>query len=385
MEWQIFKKARELSEQLILHVFGGEDEAMELRKWRQECRQENSVGNLFPDREQWLALLKQFEDNDKQEAVARLRRHIRKSRRRQMLLRYSKVAAVVLFAFLGFLLLHYRYGIGERESVFNEQVFPGRQQARLILSSGETLDLNQVAEIKETGGVTIVKSLEGELAYTVDSASQARLQYNTLVVPRYGEYSVVLADGTRVKLNSESELRYPVAFTGTRREVYLKGEAYLEVSRSRTPFIVHVYDAEVEVYGTSFDINSYDPGSINVVLVEGKVGVRNSCSKEVLLLPDQLAKVTREDGIVVKKNINVNYYIAWQKGYFAFEEERLEDIMRTLSRWYQMEVLFENPRLKDIRFTASIQKEENVGKLLKQFELTRCVSFKMSGNQIVIK
>lgn len=385
MEWQIFKKARKVSGQLVRHILWGEDEAMELKEWQQESSQGSRMVDLFSDPENRTALLKQFEDNDKQEAVVRLRRHLRKSRSRRILLRYSKVAAMVLFALGGVLLLRYRYGLGEQETLFSEQMLPGRQQATLILSNGEMLDLTQVSEIKETEGIAIVKSKKGELTYTADSSNSTHLQYNTIIVPRYGEYSVILADGTRVKLNSESELRYPVAFTGTQREVYLKGEAYLEVSRSRTPFIVHVYDAEVKVYGTSFDINSYDPENINVVLVEGKVGVRSSRSEEVLLFPDQVAKITAEDGITVKKNINVNYYIAWQEGYFAFEEERLEDIMRTLSRWYQMEVLFENPQLKDIRFTASIQKEEDVGKLLKQFELTQSISFKISGNQIVIK
>ena len=385
MEWQIFKKARQLSKQLVQNILWGEDVAMELKRWQQESIQGARMMDLFSDPESRTALLKQFEENNKQEAVARLQCRIRQCKRRRILIRFSKVAAVVLFALGGILLLHYEYGAVEQETLLSEQMLPGKQQATLILTSGEVVDLTQVSEIKETEGIAITKTKKGELTYTVDSVTTAHLQYNTIIVPRYGEYSVILADGTRIKLNSESELRYPVAFTGEQREVYLKGEAYLEVSKSRQPFIVHVYDAEIKVYGTSFDINGYDPGSINVVLVEGKVGVRNSGSGEVVLFPDQLAKITEEDGIIVKKDINVNYYIAWQEGYFAFEEDRLEDIMTTLSRWYQMEVLFENPQLKDIRFTASIQKEEDVGKLLKQFELTQSISFKISGNQIIIK
>ena len=119
--------------------------------------------------------------------------------------------------------------------------------------------------------------------------------------------------------------------------------------------------------------------------MQGKVGIHHSKMQEVILYPNQLARVSEKEGIVVKENINVNYYIAWQEGYFAFEEERLEDIMTTLSRWYRMKVIFENPQLKDIRFTASVQKEENISKLLNQFELTRTVSFNIIENQIFIK
>lgn len=231
----------------------------------------------------------------------------------------------------------------------------------------------------------ILNKKSGEVVYTPDSGNVEIQQYNTIKVPRYGEYSVVLSDGSRIKLNSESELRYPVVFTGEQREVYLKGEAYMEISKDQKPFIVHAYDTRIKVYGTSFDVNSYNPDEIRIVLVQGKVGIHHSKMQEVILYPNQLARVSEKEGIVVKENINVNYYIAWQEGYFAFEEERLEDIMTTLSRWYRMKVIFENPQLKDIRFTASVQKEENISKLLNQFELTRTVSFNIIENQIFIK
>ena len=165
----------------------------------------------------------------------------------------------------------------------------------------------------------------------------------------------------------------------------LKGEAYLEVSKNQKPFIVHTYDTKIKVYGTSFDVNSYDPANIRVVLVEGKVGIHHTEEPEVILLPNQLARISEKEGIIIKKDINVNYYIAWQEGYFAFEEDRLEDIMATLSRWYRMKVIFENPQSKEIRFTASIRKEEDISKLLNQFALTRTVSFNIIENQIFIK
>ncbi|MEG0797105.1 MAG: FecR domain-containing protein, partial [Odoribacter sp.] len=328
MVWKIFEKARRLSQQLALVVMGDEKPGTELEEWGAD----NEIMVQFLDPEALALLLQEFEQKDKGRAVWALRRQIRERKRRRFLLRCSKVAAIIFLGLGCAIFTYHYYASNPQEKLQAGNITVGGQQAVLILANGESMDLAQVSRMNETDGTTIIKTNLGELTYMADSTTSSQTQYNTIVVPRYGEYAVVLADGTRVKLNSESELRYPTVFNGERREVFLKGEAYLEVSKSQQPFIVYVYDAQVQVYGTCFDINSYNPGQIQVVLVEGKVGVRNALLDEVVLYPDQLAKISDREGITVREDINVDYYIAWQNGYFAFEEERLEDIMTTLSR-----------------------------------------------------
>ena len=196
--------------------------------------------------------------------------------------------------------------------------------------------------------------------------------------------SLTLPDGTLVFLNSESTLSYPSRFDGDTRNVTLQGEAYFEVAKSDRPFIVRTYGAQVRVYGTRFDVNSYDTEKIRVVLVDGKVGVSTEDFEEVMLEPAQLALINAEKGITVKKEINPAYYIAWQNGYFAFDNERLEDILSVLARWYNFEVLYARPEIRDIHFTASLWKDQPLEHILKQFEKTQSISFQISGNQVII-
>ena len=376
----LYLKARKLAQERAQQIIDG-IKPDEYFVENDECKE---TIYLLSDPEQRTILLKKFDQNEKQKAVASLRSYIRWKRRRRIIRNSSKIAAILVLV-IGIAITFYSpspTNLQTREP--DGYLTPGKPQATLILANGQEIKLDRELELKEKN-TAILNKKSGEVVYTPDSGNVEIQQYNNIKVPRYGEYSVVLSDGSRIKLNSESELRYPVVFTGEQREVYLKGEAYMEISKDQKPFIVHAYDTRIKVYGTSFDVNSYNPDEIRIVLVQGKVGIHHSKMQEVILYPNQLARVSEKEGIVVKENINVNYYIAWQEGYFAFEEERLEDIMTTLSRWYRMKVIFENPQLKDIRFTASVQKEENISKLLNQFELTRTVSFNIIENQIFIK
>ena len=248
------------------------------------------------------------------------------------------------------------------------------------------MELSKLTYLQETDGTAIARNQEGEIVYYAESteSKKQRADTNTLRVPRFGEYAIVLADGTRIKLNLESELRYPTVFSDTKREVSLKGEAYFEVAKSDRPFIVRTYGTQVRVYGTRFDVNSYDTEKIRVVLVDGKVGVSTEDFEEVMLEPAQLALINAEKGITVKKEINPAYYVAWQNGYFAFDNERLEDILSVLVRWYNFEVLYARPEIRDIHFTASLWKDQPLEHILKQFEKTQSVSFQISGNQVII-
>lgn len=381
----LYDKAKRLTQGFLQELLEEGYVSEELEEWVRSSEEGRKVVEELSAPGSRASLLKRFGQNEKQRALAEFRYRIRGKKMRRLALSCAKVAAVLVLA-AGVALFAYMQRTERAEvQVAEGRLLPGKQQATLILGDGRRVDLTQAGKIKEGEHAVIDNSKDGMLTYNPEETDGAGDLYHTVIVPRHGEYSLVLADGSRIKLNAESELRYPIAFGGEQREVYLKGEAYMEIAPSEKPFLVHVYDAEVKVYGTVFNINSYDPKQIDVVLVKGKVGVRDGVSEEVVLHPNQLASIVAGEGIEVKKDINASYYIAWQEGFFAFEAERLEDIMTILARWYQMEVVFTNPRLKDVRFTASLKREEEVASLLNQFELTQDVSFQVIGNRIIIQ
>ena len=378
----LYLKAKKLALKLVEQIIDGTEPNVHL-EGSSKCEE---IVRQFSDPLQRTILLNKFCQNEKSKAIQSLHTYIQHKRHRQILHKYIQIA-VVLVIIIGIATSYYtQQSVDSQTTPSISSLSPGKAQAILILSNGDEVNLNNEILLKEKN-TAIVNTPSGEIIYINDSKATATEaeQYNIIKVPRYGEYSVTLSDGTRIKLNAESELRYPIAFSGEQREVYLMGEAYMEVAKNQQPFILHTYNTQIKVYGTSFDVNSYNPNDIRIVLVEGKIGIHHSETEEVILHPNQLARITEKEGVIVKKDINVNYYIAWQEGYFAFEEDRLEDIMTTLSRWYQMDVIFENSQAKEIRFTASMRKEENINKLLNQFELTRTVSFNIIENQIFIK
>lgn len=352
--------------------------------WDEDNIDISHIANALSDSQYREILLRQFEQNEKQRAISEFRKRLYRKRLRLIIIKVSSIAAIILLM-LGTGLWLYRPTTESTIIQKTNNLLPGKPQATLILANGEKIDLTKATQIQENDKTIITNTPEGSITYQNTTTSNRQILYNTIIVPPAGEYNLTLADGTYIKLNAESELRYPIAFNGEHREVFLKGEAYFEVSKSKKPFIVHAYDANVKVYGTTFNINSYEPEQIDVVLASGKIGVKNSTSKEIILHPNQLARIQPNKEISIKKNINADYYIAWAKGYFAFEEERLEDIMKTLARWYQIDVSFQNIKAKEIRFTASIKKEEKINTLLEQFELTESISFEIKDNQVIIK
>lgn len=384
MIWSIFKKARHLSEKLAESLIDDQLSHPELTQWREESAAGKKTWERFARPDLRLRMLSQFEQSGKEKAVRQFQKTLRKHKRIQ-LFRQMAAAAAIAFLLISSTIFLYSVLDVPKSPEQAAEIWPGSQQAVLILDSGEKINLSDITQIHETDGTAIRKKNPGEIVYNGAASRPETKRYNTVIVPRYGEYAVILSDGTRIKLNSESELRYPTVFSGSQREVFLKGEAYLEVSKSQRPFIVHTYDAHIKVYGTRFNVNSYLPEQISVVLVEGKVSVSSGHSREVFLDPRQLARIDRRNGISIKKGINTAYYTAWQNGYFAFEAERLEDILNTLARWYSFDVLYSRPQLKDIRFTASLNREQPLKDILQQFQKTGCLSYRISGRQIIIQ
>lgn len=264
---------------------------------------------------------------------------------------------------------------------------PGERGAELILSTGEVIDINAgQSQIKERDGSVIqVDSVYG-VGYQSITKKTSKQIYNTLKTARGREYNVTLSDGTKVWLNAESELRYPVQFAGDTRQVYLKGEGYFEVEENKEkPFLVNSGEHQVKVYGTQFCINTYDEAQIQTVLVEGSIGLKTSLkSEESLLKPGQLASANLKTGDVAIKEVNVRSYVAWKDGDFVFEDESLESIMKRLERWYDVKVFFMNPETKSFHFTGDMKRYSKVEDLLYFMEETSDAKFEIKNNAIVI-
>ena len=271
----------------------------------------------------------------------------------------------------------------------SEEIGIVKPKAVVTLANGEKINLGEeVAPIAEKDG-TRIQYHDGQLVYSSQSqTAEPQVLYNELTVPRGGEYSLVLGDGTRVWLNAGSKLKYPVRFNGSQRRVFLSGEAYFEVApNSKHPFIVVTEEGmEVKVYGTEFNMNTYQHGVVQTVLVSGKVGIRvNATGKEVMLAPRQMAEYSEKTGMVRVEDTDPYRYIAWKDGEFVFERETIEEIMERLGRWYDVKVFYENESLKQKRFTGVISRYEDIEQVLRLIEGPATLRFEVKGNVVTVK
>lgn len=264
---------------------------------------------------------------------------------------------------------------------------PGTKGAQLILSTGKQVEIeNQSKQIKEKDGSLIhLDSISG-LEYAKQIEKSNKLIYNTIKVPRGNEFNLQLADGTKVWLNADSELRYPVQFTDEDRQVYLKGEAYFDVAHDKEKaFVVNSYDQQVKVYGTEFCVNAYKQDEIKTVLVEGSVGVRaNEKGIESKLVPGELGLANIQTGEINVRKVNVRPFIAWKDGDFVFENENLEDIMLRLERWYNVKIFYLNEECKKFRFTGDMERYSDVENLLYFIQETSNAKFEINKNTIIV-
>jgi len=244
----------------------------------------------------------------------------------------------------------------------HRDVQPGGNKAVLTLANGNKIVLDSAADglLTKQGRVNIVKVADGQLAYKGrDNAGS----FNTLTTPYGGMYRLILPDGTAVWLNAASAITYPTAFAGPKREVLVKGEAYFEVEKDASkPFIVNVNDHSIiEVLGTHFNVNAYDnEDSISTTLLEGSVKVTagNIADKEhqVTLKPGQQMLIDADDRRVkVINNLDPDRIIAWKNGLFNFEGMPLERAMRQLARWYNIEIVYEQP-IRAIQFGGTLKR-----------------------------
>ena len=337
--------------------------------------------------EQFLAIRKrnlQYEALKQLDADEAWNRHAHKRRFlhvRRWALRTAVAALLIGCTWIGY---HYISYVDNTAEESLAELFPNRgsKQALLVSDDGSML------------------SLSDSLFTWLDTSSQSeqvqelnRFQYknfthvknmNEVYVPRGGEYSLVLADGTKVWLNAQSTLRFSYPFDSL-RIVYLEGEAYFEVAHNAAkPFEVRTGENTLRVLGTKFNVRAYKEQTYQVTLMEGKVKVNNGSVSEILV-PDRQLSQTLESKIYEVLPVNSKLYSAWTKGVFEFNNASLQDIMCQLGRWYNINVDYASEDIKDIRFTGSILRKETLGYALEMIQKVSDVCFSKRENQIFVE
>ena len=312
----------------------------------------------------------------------------RRYERRRKLLVVRCVAAVAILFLVSTCVWFVNRGGEESQFMFPSEIKPGSLRASLILNDGQEIMLDKRLSLMESDSSVVLSNEKGELSYRNVRERAGESSVNTLRVPCGGEYQLMLADGTRVRVNSESELVFPTCFNSDRREVFLKGEAYFQVApESDKPFYVRVNDYIVKVTGTSFNVTSYtdDPCTMTT-LVEGKVSVYgNDSTWNCDLTPGHMLKFDKGTARVTSEECDPRIYTSWIDGEFKFRDMRLEDIMKKLNRWYDFEVAYEEEELKDLRFSGAAEKYNPVEFLLKMIEEVTKVRFDIEGKRIMVK
>lgn len=298
------------------------------------------------------------------------------------------VAAVMLPLLLGGTLW---MNLREKREMLVAEVVPeieaGTPRAVLLMEQGERIDLSLFAgdTILNKGDVRIRLDSSKSVTYERVTGTPAKIEYNTIIVPRKGEYQLILADGSKVYLNSESKLRFPTRFEGKERRVYLEGEGYFEVVKDTAkPFIVEAKEVDVRVLGTSFNVSAYvSEQAVRTTLVDGKVRVGDRLTgKGEIILPGQQAEW--EDGTFTTKEVDTSIYTAWINGKFYFEGATLEEIASQLERWYDIDFFFTSENVKRFAFAGVINKEYSANKIFSIIEKTTRVRFSVNGRVVTV-
>ena len=389
-EKNIFQLARIIAASLKGNA--NDEEQRTLREWLSVSTRNKKIYDEFKDGkrlEQKIVESQQINwKNDYQHFITK-RQRTRKNRRMKTIIRYAAILTLPIVAAGIFLLQK-----NDRRTIvsISEVIKPGEHKAVLITGGGERITLSDstLSPIQEQNGM-IVNVTNNKVSYILPEDSlctQGSPIFNTLQIPRGGEYFLTLADGTEVWLNAETEIRYPVQFTGDKRVVYLDGEAYFTVAPDKNkPFTVVSTHASVSVLGTQFNFRAYpDERDVQTTLVSGSVIMQSEKYKQqIKLVPGEQGVLEKNSAKLMKQEVNTYLYTAWKDGRFAFRDARLEDLFNILARWYDLSVFYQSPEAKDIRFTGDLNKTDDFKSILKIIEQNERVIFTVNQRTVFIQ
>jgi len=392
-------------------------EENELMAWIQEAEEDSELKEFMLELWQKFSPAEDFNYVNWNSMFDRIARTIRYEnvypieRKRKVFSLIKVAAAVVVLAFIvsGYLFLADRTKSDKRtvyqtsDSRFKNDISPAQDQAILTLSDGSTIILDSVDDgsVATTQGNVQVIKLNDQLSYNSSIPilrnpnnnrafrDEKEMLYNTITTPKGKQFTLTLSDGTKIWLNASSSIRFPASFIGKERTVELSGEGYFEVAKNTAkPFHVKVNDMDVQVLGTHFNINAYtDEAVVKTTLLEGsvKISLRQAQGNARLqmLTPGQQAQLTKEGDIKLVKDANTDQAVAWLAGLFDFNNDELPDIMRQLSRWYDIDVVY-NGTVPAGHYSGGVRRQANISEVLKILETPGDVEFSIDGKTIVV-
>lgn len=324
---------------------------------------------------QWQQMLQQIQqadgfsmEGDAEKSWLEIAPYIRKTKKAKLfsLIKFASVAAMLAVIVASV----YLFNDNKNGDLSSENLSAAEKQhaIKFSMDQGETIYLQSRSSTSFRLGPAIIQANEEGLSYTV--AETKKQQWSTLFVPAVLSYKITLSDGTEVWMNSESSLRFPLNFSGNTREVYIDGEAYFKVAKNtQQPFIVHTPKTEIKVLGTEFNVNTYDDNKIVTALVEGEVTTSNK-NKEIKLAPGFEAVFNFYQKDFQLQAFDASEVLAWMKGVYYFHNMPLQDLSKQLSRWYNIQVEFENPALQNKTFSGELVKNQPIQLFLDNLKIS---------------
>ncbi len=363
-------------------------EELELKQWMQQSEDNRKVADEFLKNDSFKEGLRDL--MQKETIWERIQEQINLRSGKVIRVNWYKRIAIAASVFLVFGLSAYLAFFQKSDRNKGQEVTktadinPGGYKARLILSDGRSIILDSAAdgELAQQGNTSVLNK-NNQLVYE-SSAHLGTVEYNTLATGRAEMYSLTMADGTKVWLNSESSIYFPVAFNDKERRVEVIGEVYIQVAKNPSkPFIVSANGLEVLALGTEFNLNSYkDEDGISTTLVEGTVKVSKG-GINTILQPGQQTKLIRNGQFTPPASINIDEITGWRNGWFHFESADLKTILRQFARWYDVEVVYEGP-VKNRKFFGIVKRSSSLSTVLEMLH-DNDIIFRIDGKKLIVK
>lgn len=391
------KRIEELISKYLLGTLN-DDEGNELNNWLRASEANESIFNNICSSHNFSKRYKVYEKADTKKAWKHFKQTYVYPQYRQYFYRYAAILLIPIMLAGGLWMLSKRYeGIPVvTESLKKANVIsPGVSKALLTLTGNKKILLNSSTRSTINIGISTTAVMKNDtLVYlptkekdkATNVAEQESKIQNTLGTHSGNEFWVTLEDGTKIHLNYNTSLRYPIHFGSDHRTVYLNGEAYFSVAKDSRPFYVITESGVIRDYGTEFNVNTFRPSKTEVVLVKGRVSIAASADggNEFFMKPGQLGCVENSAEVKIK-SIDMESYISWNSGRFVFNDSSLGDIMETMKHWYRMDVEFEPESLRHLHFTGNVDRYGSIAPILNAIAQTTNLQITIKGRKVIIK
>lgn len=375
------KHITHIADLIIAELTGKIDDAgrNELENWKHETPEHLRLYNLYQSPDFIARKFEFIKEYSAIEAYQEFAGRVKwaKHRKRTLAL-YRYVAAVVLLFVLSGS-FYFFHDTKDESIAFVQKIQPGSCKAILTEPDGTKIDISDTTFLAFVQKSVMSRKNEEE-------KEVVETLYHTITIPRGGEYDLLLSDGSRLRMNSESEIRVPVTFEKGQREVFMKGEIYFDIVRdSLAPFVVHTHQGDIRVLGTSFNVRDYqDENFLETTLVNGKVAFEREGNYSYLKPGEQL-RLNKEDGKTTVETVDVLLYCSWKDGRFVFEKQRLEVIMNTIARWYNINVFYESSSVKDILFTGNIKRYSDLEQVVNMLKLINKIDIEIKDRNVFVR